>query len=151
MELKIIELDKFTAVGVSREINCENGNNHIEIPKMWDELNETGKSNEIANLNDGKVEGLLGICVGKTATEIDYCIATTGKRNSNFDNIEIPSSKWAVFAVDVPVLENIPSAWQYIFSEWFKNCGYEHGLAPDMEVYIHKDNHLICEIWISIL
>lgn len=150
MDIKIIELDKFRVVGVSREINCENGNNHVEIPNMWDELNEDGTTEKIATLNDGQVEGLLGICFGKTETEIDYWIATSSNCESKFESIVIPSSKWAVFKVNIPVLDNIPDVWHYIFSDWFVSHEFEHGGAPDMEVYFQSGDGLECEIWVSI-
>lgn len=150
MKTRIVELDQFRAVGVCKEINCVNGNNHVEIPKMWEEFNSNGTTDEIAVLNDAVVEGLLGICIGKTDTEIDYWIATSSQAESNFDEIIIPASKWIVFEVETPVLDNIPDAWQYIFSDWFVNNGYAHGGAPDMEVYNHENGELTCEIWISI-
>lgn len=151
MDSKMINLESFRAIGVRREINCENGNNHVDIPIMWDELNEDGTTEEIAVLSDGVIEGLLGICIGKTESTIDYWIATTSnKENDKFENIEVPATKWMIFKVDNPMKENIPQVWQYIFTEWFVQNDYKHADAPNMEVYKYCDNELICEVWIPI-
>lgn len=151
MQPKIINLEQFNAVGIKREINCENGNNHVEIPQMWDEFNMNGTTEKIALLNDSKVEGLLGICIGKTENTIDYWIAISSEMKSEFDTVVIPASKWAIFNVEKPVLDNIPQMWQYIFSEWILNADIKKGNAPDMEVYKQDADGLSCEIWISIM
>lgn len=61
------------------------------------------------NVNNGKIEGVLGVCVtikeSKEDELIDYWIATefVGKTPEGLEILDIPSSRWAVFEVHSPM------------------------------------------------
>lgn len=155
MQYKIVEREAFQIVGLKREFSCINQQNQIDIPKMWDKVNEDGTDDLLFRLNDGLIEGVLGVCVDKSSEVIDYWIGTTyeGDVPDGLAALTIPESKWAVFEVHGPMPDAMPKVWKQIFSEWFPSSGYKHAGIPELEVYSEEDPSspdLYSEIWIPV-
>ncbi|MGE7118580.1 AraC family transcriptional regulator [Peribacillus sp. NPDC046944] len=158
MKYNIVERDSFRVVGIKREFSLENEENLIGIPKLWDEVNSDGTSNRLGKLNNGRIKGLLGICVDSPEDErnsIDYWVATEydGSVPKDYSGLTIPASKWVVFEVSGPMPEAMQKVWKHIFSEWFPASGHEHAGTPEMEVYVEDDASAAdyySEIWIPI-
>ncbi|MFJ7637600.1 effector binding domain-containing protein [Peribacillus sp. NPDC097225] len=158
MKYNIVERDSFRVVGIKREFSLENEENLIGIPKLWDEVNSGGTSNRLGKLNNGRIKGLLGICVDSPEDErnsIDYWVATEydGSVPKDYSGLTIPASKWVVFEVNGPMPEAMQKVWKHIFSEWFPASGHEHAGTPEMEVYVEDDAsaaNYYSEIWIPI-
>ncbi|MFJ7829180.1 effector binding domain-containing protein [Peribacillus sp. NPDC097206] len=158
MKYNIVERDSFRVVGIKREFSLENEENLIGIPKLWDEVNSDGTSNRLGKLNNGRIKGLLGICVDSPEDErnsIDYWVATEydGSVPNDYSGLTIPASKWVVFEVNGPMPEAMQKVWKHIFSEWFPASGHEHAGTPEMEVYVEDDasaTDYYSEIWIPI-
>ncbi|WP_407407252.1 effector binding domain-containing protein [Peribacillus sp.] len=158
MKYNIVERDSFRVVGIKREFSLENEENLIGIPKLWVEVNSDGTSNRLGKLNNGRIKGLLGICVDSPEDErnsIDYWVATEydGSVPKDYSGLTIPASKWVVFEVNGPMPEAMQKAWKHIFSEWFPASGHEHAGTPEMEVYVEDDASAAdyySEIWIPI-
>ncbi|MGE7781208.1 AraC family transcriptional regulator [Peribacillus sp. NPDC097264] len=158
MKYNIVERDSFRVVGIKREFSLENEENLIGIPKLWDEVNLDGTSNRLGKLNNGRIKGLLGICVDSPEDErnsIDYWVATEydGSVPKDYSGLTIPASKWVVFEVNGPMPEAMQKVWKHIFSEWFPASGHEHAGTPEMEVYVEDDASAAdyySEIWIPI-
>ncbi|MFD6442667.1 effector binding domain-containing protein [Peribacillus sp. NPDC060186] len=159
MKYNILERDSFQLIGIKREFSVVNGENLIEIPKLWDKVNSDGTSDQLGKLNNGKIKGLLGVCVDKRILKqnaaIDYWIATEyeGQVPEEYSSLTIPASKWVVFEVHGPMPDAIQEVWKRIFSEWFPTSGYEHAGTPEMEVYTDDDASApdyYCEIWIPV-
>ncbi|GAA0422564.1 MULTISPECIES: AraC family transcriptional regulator [Virgibacillus] len=155
MQYKIVEREAFQIVGIKREFSCINQQNQIDIPKMWDKVNGDGTDDLLFRLNDGLIEGVLGVCVDKSSEVIDYWIGTTyeGDVPDGLVALTIPESKWAVFEVHGPMPDAMPKVWKQIFSEWFPSSGYKHAGIPELEVYSEEDPSspdLYSEIWIPV-
>ena len=158
MKYRIIEKEAFEAVGIKKEVSCIDGANSREIPKMWGEVNASGMTDSLARLNNGGVEGLLGICVDKRDTGgqlIDYWIAVDhkGETPEDLEKLEIPASKWGVFEVHGAMPLAIQEVWNQIISEWFPSNQYEHAGTPDLEVHPEGDpssKDYYAEIWIPL-
>jgi AraC family transcriptional regulator len=68
MNYKIIERDSFQVIGIKRELSCVNGENLIKIPKMWADVHADGTNDLLLKLNNGEINGVLGVCVDKRDT-----------------------------------------------------------------------------------
>ncbi|WP_332645288.1 AraC family transcriptional regulator [Lysinibacillus sp. 54212] len=157
MKYKIVEKEKFQVVGMKRTYNWEKGENTNGIPLFWDEINGAGMDKKLIKLNNGEINGVLGVCVSDKNNKalIDYWIAVDheGDVPENMLSIEIPSSKWVVFEVHGPMPEAMQNTWKQIYSEWFPSNPYEPAGTPELEVYSDEDPYkpdLYSEIWIPI-
>lgn len=159
MKYKIVEKDSFQVVGLKRTYNCKNGENTQGIPLFWDEVNEDGTDDLLFQLNNGAIDGVLGVCVAdenfKDNSLIDYWIATShvGEVPEKLEAIEIPASKWVVFEVHGPMPDAMQNTWKQIYSEWFPSNSYEQAGTPELEVYSNENPSspdYYSEIWIPI-
>lgn len=158
MKYKITERESFQVVGIKREISCVNGANLIEIPKMWADVHADGTNDMLFKLNNGRINGVLGVCVVKQDSQselMDYWIATeyNGDTPEGLLNLEIPASKWGVFEVHGHMPDSIQNVWKQIYSEWFPSNDYKHAGTPDLEVYFAGEPwgpDYYSEIWIPI-
>lgn len=156
MKYRIVEKERFQAIGVKREFALSNGENMAGIPQMWQDLNGAGTSSAIAQLNDGKIKGLLGICADyQDGRTMDYWIAadSTAGAADGFSRLEVPASKWGVFEVRGAMPDAMPKVWKQIFSEWFPSNQYENAGTAELEVYPEGDPYseeYVSEIWIPL-
>lgn len=159
MKYKIVEKDSFQVVGLKRTYNCKNGENTQGIPLFWDEVNGDGTDDLLFQLNNGAIDGVLGVCVAdenfKDNSLIDYWIATShvGDVPENLEAMEIPASKWVVFEVHGPMPDAMQNTWKQIYSEWFPSNSYEQAGTPELEVYSNENPSspdYYSEIWIPI-
>ncbi|MDQ0272477.1 AraC family transcriptional regulator [Cytobacillus purgationiresistens] len=159
VKFNVVEKGKFNVIGMKRNYSLENGENLLEIPKLWNEVNSNGTIDKLCRFNNGHIKGVLGVCVDQGPDlqegKIDYWIAveTTDGRGGEFQTLEIPASKWVVFEVKGPMPEAMQTTWKKIFSEWFPTSGYEHAGTPEMEVYPEDGSdtsEFYSEIWIPV-
>lgn len=157
MRYKIVERESFQIIGIQKEFSLQNEENQIGIPKMWDEVNSNGTDEKLFTLNNGDIQGALGVCVHdqKDIDIMTYWIATEyqGEVPKEFDSYTIPASKWAVFEIIGPMPHAMQDGWKRIFSEWFPSNSYKHAGTPELEVYTDEDPFsptLRSEIWIPI-
>ncbi|MDY0406216.1 AraC family transcriptional regulator [Virgibacillus sp. 179-BFC.A HS] len=156
MQVKIVEKGEMQVVGVNRKFSLVNGENHKKIPIMWEDAHADGTDELLFKLNDGAIEGVLGVCkAGYGDKMIDYWIATTfaGNPPESLSKMTIPASKWAIFEVHGPMPDAMQKMWKQIFSEWFPSSGYAHAGTPELEVYSDEDPYssdLYSEIWIPV-
>ncbi|GGN59637.1 AraC family transcriptional regulator [Oceanobacillus indicireducens] len=156
MQVKIVEREGFQIVGIKQEFSLVNEENLVGIPKMWDEINGDGTDERLFQLNNGPVEGVVGVCVEKDSESIDYWIGTAHEDSApdGLFTLEIPASKWAIFEVHGPMPDAMQKVWKQIFSEWFPSSGYKHAGTPELEVYSDEDPSspdLYSEIWIPVV
>ncbi|WP_053217571.1 AraC family transcriptional regulator [Virgibacillus senegalensis] len=158
MKYRLEETKGFQVVGRKRSFSVVNEENLREIPKFWDQVNKDGTDKELFQINNGPIEGVLGVCVdNKNEKEtIDYWVATAfdgDYPSQEFEQLNIPASKWAVFEVSGPMPEAMQKTWSRIFSEWFPTSGYDHAGTPELEVYTSEDPaspDLYSEVWIPV-
>lgn len=159
MQYKIVNKDSLQMVGIKRQFSLENGENLVEIPKFWNEVNSNKTGDLLIRANNGPVKGILGVCVDKSDSQtkqIEYWIATAHEGNEipqGFSKLEIPSATWAIFEVHGAMPDAMQNKWKQIFSEWFPSSGYQLAGAPELEVYSEGDASrpdYYSEIWIAV-
>ncbi len=69
---------------------------------------------------------------------------------AGLERYQVPAGRWAVFECRGKVPESIVAAEMYAFMEWLPASGYQHALAPEMEVYPLCDDEEYCEFWLPI-
>ncbi|MCC3356058.1 AraC family transcriptional regulator [Bacillus sp. REN16] len=156
VKYRIVEKEGFKAGGVKRNFSCVNDEHLRRIPKLWDEVNSDGTCDSLIPLNNGEINGILGVCVsGQNAREIDYWVAVENVdgQSGKFDTLDIPASKWAVFEVHGAMPHAMQDAWKKIYSEWFPSSGYEFAGTAEFELYpagnAYEPNYY-SEIWIPV-
>jgi len=147
--------EAFKIVGVKEWTTLENGQNFINIPKMWEKM-PPEKCGRIVSLADTELTGILGVCADMYDGGFDYWIAaaTTKPCPADLDEKEIPALTWAVFEAKGPMPGAIQDIWKRIFSEWFPISGYEHAAAPELEWYADGDpqaEDYRSEVWIPVV
>lgn len=159
VQFNIVEKTSFQIIGVKKEFSFLNDQQQQEIPKMWEEVNANGTSDQLYELNNGHIKGVLGVCTmdqnQKEKNLLDYWVATEfeGEVPKQFQHREIPASKWAVFGVTGAMPHAMQKAWKQIFSEWFPSSGYTHAGIPEFEVYPEGNpfsEDYYTEIWIPV-
>ncbi|MBY7145097.1 AraC family transcriptional regulator [Virgibacillus sp. NKC19-3] len=155
MQVKMVEREGFQIVGLKQNFSLINEDNLVGIPQMWDKVYREGSYKRLFSMNNGPVEGVLGVCVEKNSQSIDYWVATAHRDSApdELSTLEIPASKWAIFEVHGPMPDAMQKAWKQIFSEWFPSSGYKHAGTPDLEVYSGtnpSNPDLYSEIWIPV-
>ncbi|QKS70298.1 AraC family transcriptional regulator [Paenalkalicoccus suaedae] len=161
MKYSVVEKDAFQVDGIKREFSAVAEEENVKgIPEFWEEVNQNGTSDVLFDLNDGVVDGVLGVCGEisenqKQNQTFDYWIGTSHATSvpEGMHSFELPASKWAVFEVHGPMPVAMQQAWKRIFSEWFPSTGYEHAGTPEFELYNRDDPSspdLYSEIWIPI-
>ena len=142
MDYRIIKKPGFTVAGSTRHFTAVDGKNFVDIPKWWQQFlasPDCAKLTGLARNRPGAVTGgaMLGLCYGLAdAVDFVYGIAIelpAGTSASPFEKIEVPGATWAVFDCDI---DNLQEVTKRIFSEWFPSTSYEHGDAPEIEVYL---------------
>lgn len=155
MKYKIIDKEAFQVIGVKENIVCSTKDTDATIPKLWGKVAQDGTLDSLAKLNNGPVEGILGMTDNYREKDdmLDYWIATAYNGDDVPDGLfklKIPASKWVVFEVSGPIPEAIPDTWKKIYSEWFPSNGYQPASIPSLEVYIGEYPNPSCEIWVPI-
>jgi AraC family transcriptional regulator len=77
--------------------------------------------------------------------------APSAPSHLDFEVIPVPAASWAIFDC---TLDSLQDAAKRIFSEWFPSTGYEHDMAPEIEVYLPEDPRskvMQCQIWIPVV
>lgn len=157
MKYQIVERDAFQVVGVKRECLCLDNTKSASISEFWSEVNQNGTANQLIQLLNGEIKGLLGITdhYDPEKNTIDYWIAAEhiGEVPSGLSRISIPASKWVVFEITGSAPTAMAKAWKRIYSEWVPSNGYQLAELPAIEAYIDADvfhPHSKNEIWLAI-
>ncbi|WP_079525589.1 AraC family transcriptional regulator [Halobacillus hunanensis] len=158
MKYQVVEKEDFQVVGIKKEFSIENGENLLKIPDMWDQVNSDGTTNLLVDLNNGSIDGVLGVCDTSnkgSSDKMEYWIAAAydGKPQEGLLKLDVPAAKWAVFEVHGAMPDAMQKVWKQIFSEWFPSNGYEHAGTPELEVYTDDDPsspNCYSEIWIPV-
>ncbi|WP_315796042.1 AraC family transcriptional regulator [Paenibacillus sp. BIC5C1] len=153
MNHRIVEQASFTLVGIKQAFSYIDGENLRGIGKMWQDAYTSGTEDRLFELNNGVIQGLLGVCVDQNEIQekqMEYWIATAydGEVPEGLSSFTIPASKWSVFEVEGPMPDSMQRLWKQIISEWFPSNPYEHAGIPELEVY--PGPHQPPQIWIPI-
>lgn len=160
MNYKIVEKEAFQVVGLKRMYSYKNGENLRGIPQFWNDVHEDGTNNRLFALNNGDLQGVLGVCVVEESKKneglMEYWIATpyNGECLHGMESYEIPASKWVIFEIHGPMPHAMQDTWKKIYSEWFPSNPYRPAGTAELEVYSNENPSnpdYYSEIWIPIL
>jgi AraC family transcriptional regulator len=89
--------------------------------------------------------------------EFTYMIAaenTGGAIPDGYVERTIPAASWAIFEASGAMPEAIQNVWGKIWGEFFPAGEYQHGAAPDLEVYRPGDvisPDYRSEVWVPVV
>ncbi|WP_338541395.1 AraC family transcriptional regulator [Paenibacillus tundrae] len=153
MNYKMVEHDEFSVVGIQQSFSYINGEHLSGISTMWQDAYHSGAEDRLFQLNNGLIQGILGVCVDQNEIhekQMEYWIATSydGEVPEGLSALLIPASKWCVFEVQGPMPASMQALWKQIITEWFPSNPYEHTGIPEFEVYPGPNQPP--QIWIPI-
>ncbi len=154
---RIVRLPSFEVVGPKTWIS---GQDSEPFGRFWAQCRQDGSLDalrQITGLQPGK--HTQGFMLGISRVERDpsnrsfyYMIAVERPESSVVPNdlevYRVPEAQWAAFECRGQIPESIVQTEMYAFMQWLPSSGYEHALAPEMEVYLAGD---ACEFWLPIV
>ncbi|KAB7671992.1 AraC family transcriptional regulator [Bacillus sp. B1-b2] len=154
MKVRMVEKEGFSIIGIKRSYSFKEDENLREIPKLWEEVNSNGTTDDLITWNNGELKGILGVCVDKK-DDMDYWVAVSSTKSSNhlYQRMEIPSTKWAIFEVHGPMPHSMQKVWKQIYSEWLPTNNYQQSGNISFEFYSMgnpTNENYYSEIWIPI-
>jgi len=161
MDYRIENLDKIKIVCKRKKFSQNKELTTIEISKFWQECTTDGTIPKICSLISAKpkLDGLLGISFSSELSnnEFPYGIGVEyngeSVNNKDFEVIEIPAHKYAVFTCKGKMPDAFVNTYKQICTEFFPQSGYEYAYGVEFEVYPSddvKDPNYSCEIWVAV-
>lgn len=165
MKYRIEDKQAFTMYGVEKIVEVTEEDS-IDIPAFWKESHENGLCDRLAAIYKphDDFKGLypsVGIMCYRMTGEgtMPYMIGAfthDGQVPEGFQRVDVEAHTWAIFTTeyytDETMLECVQGLWSRIFPEWFPNSGYEHAMAPELELYFCDDEcKQYAEVWIPVV
>ena len=152
MNYRIENKEAFRILGVSMPLNNEVEKNFIEVPKMWQEMIQSGKVMVLTKYMDSQPMGVLGVSACNDEEQWKYFIAVASTKNDNkYEEYTVPAATWAIFSGEGSGM-SIQELEKRIVTEWLPTSGYEYANAPDVEVYKSEDpSDMKFEVWIPVI
>jgi len=152
-------------ISYGKYIPPEEKSNLKKIPKLWEECRADGRLEKLHQGPFIKFHAEYGALFFKDNEEGKsvYLIGVEVKSKVNipfeYDVYTVPEALFAVFSTPPSNEDNLPSiledTWQFIFSDWFPNSGYEFDCnSIAFELYderIKSDTGKVCNICIPIV
>jgi AraC family transcriptional regulator len=146
MEPKMLKKEAVTLAGFALRTSTKDGENKREIPKFWQAYTSDGRMEKLHGETFIKSHAEYGVCFFENPEngEFMYVIGVEVKEGHDIPKgyhiCTVPEALYAVFTTPPADESNfvpaIQGAWNYIYSEWFPNSGYEfdHN-GVDFELY----------------
>jgi len=165
MEPKMVKKESVKIAGFALKTKTIGEQNKTEITKFWLNYINDGRCKKLHSENFIKNHTEFGVCFPENPEngEFVYVIGIEVKDGCEIPNgyhvCTIPSALYAIFSsppADRANFSNeIQGTWDYIFSEWFPNSGYE--FAPNgVDFELYDENKMgetgnVCEIYIPVV
>ena len=152
MNYRIEKRDAFRVVGKRIALKPTLEENFKITPGFWQQSAIDGTIEKLAGMMDTDLLGLMGVSTCNAQDDWEYYIAVaTTKEDDSFEEFMIPSSTWAVFYQEGPLLK-VQELEARIVTEWLPTRGYEYANAPEIEMYYNPDpDKARYEIWLPIV
>ena len=166
---RLVDRPSFSIVGRKTWIS---GPDNEQFSRFWIQARAEGLFDAFSRLGATVGPQTGGVTLGVSRVEkdpanrsFDYmiaveepedCVPSTEGRADGAPALEryiVPATRWAVFECRGRVPQSIVAAEMYAFMEWLPASGYEHALAPEMEVYLpgsDDSENSVCEFWLPI-
>jgi AraC family transcriptional regulator len=156
MNYKIIKKNEITFKGIQKNISTNDGQNFVEIPKLWDEVMQNGVYKSLLEKADDM--GVVGICYDhdneKNIFKYMIGIANEDAMIEKSTTVTFEPQTYAAFKSVGALPKAIQNTIGQIYSEWFPSSNFEHSGGPEFEVYTpgnaHDDNY-VCYYWVPIV
>jgi AraC family transcriptional regulator len=146
MEPKMVKKEAVKLAGFAIKTTTEGGRNKAETPKFWDDYLHDGRCEKLHNEAFLAKHAEYGACfpINMETGEMEYVIGVEVKGGcdvpGSYQVRALPEALYAVFTTppsgEANFVSSIQGTWNYIYSEWFPNSGYEFdGNGVDFEFY----------------
>jgi AraC family transcriptional regulator len=164
-DVRIIERPSFDIIGKKAWID---GPDNDQFGRFWESSRADGLLDVLQTIREqsgqaagaqtsGSILGVSRVEENPEKRDFYYMIAIeappAGLQRPGVDDLErytVPPAKWAVFSCRGKVPESIVAAEMYAFGVWLPQSGFQHALAPEMEVY-SPISESECEFWLPIV
>lgn len=130
MEIKIVEKEAFTVVGLKYRGKNENN----EIPQLWQALGP--RTGEITQMTGEPLAYGISANMDMETHEFDYIagfrVHSAGEVPTGMIAFEVPQARYAVFATTLP---QIGETFQNAYHTWLPGAGHQPSGGPELEVY----------------
>lgn len=151
LNFRIEEKEAFCILGVSCPLDKDLEKNFATIPNAWNQALADGTLMKLGSLMNGKPQGLLGVSVCHTEEWKYFIAVSSDEKSGDFEEYEIPSCKWAVFA-GTGTNVSLQDLERRVLIEWLPTSGYKYADIPDIEVYIKADpQDAVYEYWLPVV
>ncbi|KHF39271.1 AraC family transcriptional regulator [Halalkalibacter okhensis] len=143
LEPKILIKPAFHVIGYELITKNKDGQNNIDIPEFWQQYIQNKLGATIPNPIRKNEE--LGICTEffPESGEFVYVIGMEVEKGTQAPEGMVyksfPELEYAVFttppSTEKAFVSSIQSTWNYIFTTWFPQSGYEHHGSIEFELY----------------
>ena len=165
MEPKMVKKTAVKLAGLAIKTKTKDGENNKAIPQFWQDYMTDGRCKKLHGESFVKDHSEYGACFPRNPEdgEFEYVIGVEVKEGqpipAEYHVCTIPESLFAVFSTPPADAANFSSTiqgtWQYIYSEWFPNSGYEFdGNGVDYELYDARcmsETGKVCDIYIPVI
>lgn len=160
MNYRIVEKESFKIAGFKKRVPIVFTGVNPEIKKMYSLLTPA-IIEQLKSLSDIEPKGIISASTNfseermEESGELDHYVgvATSNKKESGFDELNVEAGTWAVFESIGPFPETLQNVWGRIYSEWFPGSGYEAVEGPEILWNENKDTenpNYRSEIWIQV-
>lgn len=169
IDYRLVGRPAFAIVGRKTWIS---GPDNEQFGRFWISMRAEGLFDVFSRLGAAVGPQTGGVTLGVSRVEkdpanrsFDYMIAVEEPKDCrpsarpwadgahDLERYIVPATRWAVFECRGRVPESIVTAEMYAFMEWLPASGYEHALAPEMEVYLpgsDDSENSVCEFWLPV-
>lgn len=151
MDFKIVDVDSFEVLGLSKQFGCQAGDRFKQENIMWS-VDAEHYPERICNGYDGTWYGIWdngNYSIARNEEDVEY---------NNLEKITIPSGKYAVFTTEKGGYAGteLPRLHDLIFNSWLPNSNYKIKKEYIIEVYhlatdkVERRKNRYYEMWIPI-
>ena len=160
MEYRIEEKESFKLVGLKKRVPIVFEGQNPEIMKMVQSL--TAQQREMLGaFRNMEVKTVVNASFHfdegrfEEKGELDHLIGSMTTLDGDFgefDVVEVPAGKWAIFKVSGPFPHALQDAWGKIFSEWLPSSNFELVEGPEISFNSNFEDmqKVESEIWIPV-
>jgi AraC family transcriptional regulator len=161
MEYRLEDKPSFRIAGIKKRVPIQFEGINPAIEEMWKNL-DGHKIHELEQLSNMEPAGIIHASANfeegrmEEKGKVDHYIgvATTREAGNDWEYLEVPEVKWAVFNVSGPFPKALQDTWGRIYSEWFPSVNFELTEGPEIlrirDEFISKEE-VTCEIWIPVM
>lgn len=149
---RLEKLAAFSLTGYSKNVSLINSAQ--EIACFWQELKRCHKLRKLVIPQENNFAlayvGILANGDWQLNDSFTYSLTTANPINSSqLKSFDFISCDWVVFSVDK--IQDFPTVWQAIYTNWLMNDNYQLLDIPALECYYAPNHYPQNEIWLPVI